>query len=268
MEFPTMNVRMIRSVHSFELKISRPDRMNGLGWSIGQELKDHLEQLQQELQQSSTSPQLLLITAESVQRKNGETVWIAGGDLKEIATLDTPTKGDEYSQLYRHICQLLEQLPIPVLAAIDGQAIGGGIELALAADVRLATRTSSFAFKQVEMGLATGYGGCQRLIEAVGLSCASYWLLSCQQIDAKQALAAGLIHELLDDSTRLRSRCHEFAEQLARLDRQALSKQKQMLRQIWQGSRQAALDQERQLFKELWMATGHRRSLERFQLRR
>ncbi|MFW7380526.1 MAG: enoyl-CoA hydratase/isomerase family protein [Oligoflexus sp.] len=263
-----MYVTLLRQANHFLLCLDRPERMNGLGTTIGLELLASLERLTTELAANDLSQRLLVLTAKAVQRKDQKNIWIAGGDLKELAALTTPTQGDEYSQLYRQICQLLEDLPIPVLIAIDGQAIGGGVELCLAGDIRLATTTSTFSFKQVQMGLATGYGGCRRLVETVGRSLAQHWLLLGQTIDATRAVHSGLVHEVLPNSEALQKRWEEIADYFSTLSYQALQQQKKMLHAAVKLDRDRALETERELFAELWMSQGHRQALDRFTKKR
>jgi len=256
-----MYVTLLRQSNHFQLLIDRPDRMNGLGTSIGQDMLTAIRQISAELTNEEATQRLLVITAQPIDRPDQTKIWIAGGDLKEIATLGTSSEGDRYSQMYRQICELLECLPIPVLAAIDGHTIGGGIELCLAADLRLATEGSKFSFKQVQMGLATGYGGCRRLVEAVGLSLARHWLLTGQTIDSKAALSSSLVQELVTDSNKLQVRWEEIADYLAGLSFKAVAHQKSMLTHAWLKNRSHAMEIERKLFAELWMSPSHCQAL-------
>jgi enoyl-CoA hydratase/carnithine racemase len=251
--------------------IDRPERLNALGPTIGQELHSLAEALEQELASfkegsSEQDPpyRALLLRARPVRNERRPTIWIAGGDLQELQLLEQKNEGRAYSLQWSRIIDILQDLPIPVIAAIQGAAIGGGAELALAADLRFATEDSSLHFKQLEVGLATGYGSCQRLVQLTGLSRATELLFRCQQISATKARDYGLIHETTVDDAALETLLHEFEQNLKRLSAKGLKVQKKMLTGPWREQKTAWLEQELDLFSSLWMDGAHRQFLETF----
>lgn len=249
-----------------ELLIQRPDRLNGLGPTIGAQLLDALTQIEAAFQQADP-PRLLALKAKPVKTRSGRQIWIAGGDLKELQQLNTPPEGGEYARLYQQICQKLEDFPAPVVSLVDGDVLGGGIELLLATDLRLATQSSALSFRQLAMGLTTGYGGCRRLVETVGLSLATSWLLLGQTIDMEEAHKRGIIHELLPDDQQLNSRLHAIEAQMQAFAPQAVATQKRMLKTAWQDKRDDALARELAWFEKLWMAPAHQQALAGFHQR-
>ncbi len=251
--------------------LNRPDRFHALGPVIGGELLQLCLDLEQELHPFSTSItqndpayRCLLIRASPIRRGDKQPIWIAGGDLKELAQLEEPRDGRAYAMEWARIASILQSLPIPVIAAIQGAAIGGGAELALAADLRLATRESSLHFKQLEVGLATGYGSCQRLVSLVGLARATDLLLRCRKLSADEACNLGLISECVADDEALERLILQVTQDLTRLSAKGLMVQKQMLNGPFADRKSSWVEKELDLFESLWMAEAHKKFLDRF----
>ena len=140
-----------------------------------------------------------MITAAPVEKPKGA-LWIAGGDLIELAALQDKTEGRRYAGMMSEALRLLRRSGRLVITAVDGAAIGGGAELALAGDIRLATERSYFEFKQLRAGLATGYGSARRLVDLIGLARSERLLYFCEKISAAEAAQLGLVHRLADSS--------------------------------------------------------------------
>jgi enoyl-CoA hydratase/carnithine racemase len=211
-------------------QISRPDRGNSLGTVISAELAQLMSDLKSSVALWLKTPEeklqtrVLVISADPMI--NGERrTWIAGGDLKELAALSKPK---DYAQTMTTILRDLERLPIPVIMRIDGAAIGGGAELALAGDLRYATESSSMSFKQLLVGLATGYGSAKRIVDLVGLSKAKELLFLSQSIDAKKCLELGLITESFSDISKMDLKITETINHFLALEPQAIAAQKIM----------------------------------------
>ncbi len=237
--------------------LTRPERLNALGPSMAAALRQKLDALTKALRANTTNPPRLLgIMAAPNEKK----VWIAGGDLKELAERPQPADGRQYAASLTDLHADLQALPIPVCMAIDGAAIGGGLEFALAGDLRVATAGASFDFRQMKIGLATAFGGAQRLVHLVGLSRAMHWQLMCARISSAEALAAGLLHEIHADRGALRARLKEMAAHFATLAYPAVAAQKKMLQLATQPDRSAELD----LFASLWMNPTHSAFLKKF----
>jgi enoyl-CoA hydratase len=139
---------------------------------------------------------------------SGEKAFIAGADINELAT-QTPLEGKDRSRRGHHILDIIENLGKPVLAAINGYALGGGCEIAMACHIRLASENAKLGQPEVKLGIVAGYGGTQRLTRLVGLGRALELLLTGEQITAQRAYEIGLVNgvypqaELLQQSEKL-----------------------------------------------------------------
>jgi enoyl-CoA hydratase len=124
--------------------------------------------------------------------------FAVGADLREIGGL-TPATARQFSDLGNSIFRLLENSDTIVVTGIDGFCLGGGLDLALAADWRIATSRSVFGHPGADLGLITGFGGTQRLPRLIGTRRAVHWLYTAERISASDAHAAGLIQEISSD---------------------------------------------------------------------
>src|SRR6266436_1985007 len=126
----------------------------------------------------------------------GDKSFIAGADINEVAT-DTPVQAEEKTRRGQHLMDLIENLGKPVVAAINGFALGGGCEAALACTIRLAAETAKFGLPEVKLGIIPGYGGTQRLPRLIGKGVALQLILSGAMIDAQEAYRLGLVNEVV-----------------------------------------------------------------------
>jgi enoyl-CoA hydratase len=126
----------------------------------------------------------------------GEKSFIAGADINELAT-QTPTSGREHAIAGQHVLDLIEHMGKPVIAAINGYALGGGCELAMACTIRLAADTAKLGQPEINLGLIPGYAGTQRLARIVGRGRALELLLTGDQIPAQEAHRLGLVNRVI-----------------------------------------------------------------------
>jgi 3-hydroxyacyl-CoA dehydrogenase / enoyl-CoA hydratase / 3-hydroxybutyryl-CoA epimerase len=126
-------------------------------------------------------------------------VWIAGADIEEFTTLETAADGERLSRIGHDLLGRLERLPIPVVAAIDGAALGGGLEVALACTYRVATDNpkTKLGLPEVQLGILPGAGGTQRLPRLVGVRAALDLMLTGKQLDGRRAKKLGLVDEVV-----------------------------------------------------------------------
>lgn len=129
----------------------------------------------------------------------GEKAFVAGANIKEFPALQQET-GEQLCQYGQAIFQQIADLNQPVIAAIDGFTLGGGLELALASDFRIATKKSTFGFPEVKLGIIPGYGGTQRLSRLIGPGKAKQLIFSGEMLSAEEAYRIGLIEEITTDS--------------------------------------------------------------------
>lgn len=171
--------------------ISRPKALNALNSAFFKEFNDMLN----ELEANSRTQRALVITGEGK-------AFVAGADIAEMQHMDEK-EAQSFSKTGQLAFARLQSLPVPVIAAVNGYALGGGCELAMACDIRLAGQKAVFGMPEVKLGLIPGYGGTQRLPRIVGQSYALHMLLSGNTIDAEEALRTGLVQKVLPDEELL-----------------------------------------------------------------
>jgi enoyl-CoA hydratase len=238
--------------------IDRPRRGNGLGPTIA----DELTTLLGDYSKKGLKNHVLVITAAPIQRQQHK-IWIAGGDLKELSALKTAKDAMVFSKTMSQFLDNLSLLPTPVIMLIDGDAIGGGAEFALGGDIRLGTTQSRFEFKQLKMGLPTGFGGTRRLIQIVGKSRAERLVYGSERLTAPDAHALGLIHDMAPDEKDLELLTEGWVERLSAMDFQAFSAQKAMF-QVGRDLVKNTSDYESQLFSQAWNNPFHRLRVDEF----
>lgn len=153
--------------------------------------------------------------------------FCAGGDLRELGRM-TPTQAEDFSRLGQTVFRRIEALSKVVIAAVGGNALGGGCELALACDIRLAGESARFGLPEVNLGLIPGFGGTQRLAALAGPGRAKELIFTGRIIDAREAAAIGLACEVVCDSD-LPERAEELAALLAGKSPMALTTAKKLL---------------------------------------
>ena len=163
------------------LTISRPQVLNALDTSTIDQLRRAVLELKHD-----RDVRAVVITGA------GEKAFVAGADINELAR-QTPAQGKEHALRGQHVFDLIENMGKPVIAAINGFALGGGCELALACTLRLAADTARIGQPEINLGIIPGYGGTQRLSRLVGKGAALDLLLSGRHVTASEALQMGLV---------------------------------------------------------------------------
>lgn len=186
----------------------------------------------------------------------GHDAFISGGDLRYFQSLVTDRQVLGMLSVMRRLLGRIENLPVPVIGAINGYAIGGGTEVALACDLRIAAETASFVFRQADIGLITAWGGGQRLQRLVGPARASRLLLLGEAISAKEALALGLVDWVVSRS-KLMSEARAVARKIAAKPPRAIRAMKRALVQGREMPFQKGLSLEVKLFRSLWKSKEH-----------
>jgi enoyl-CoA hydratase len=165
--------------------INRPKVLNALNAATLAELGQAMQTLQ-----ADVAVRIIILTGA------GEKAFVAGADINELATL-TPDAGKAYAALGQRVFDLVERLGKPVIAAVNGFALGGGCELAMACTVRLAAETAKFGQPEVKLGLTPGFAGTQRLPRLVGKGRALELVLGGGLIDAAEAFRIGLVNRVV-----------------------------------------------------------------------
>ena len=167
------------------ITVNRPDKLNALNVETVKELKDAF----QEFQNDAEVKAVVLTGA-------GEKAFVAGADISEFIDLDSE-KGRHYAVQGQELTKFIENFRKPVIAAINGYALGGGTEFALACHIRLASENAKLGQPEVKLGLIPGFGGTQRLPRLVGKGKAMEMILSGKVIDAKEAYEIGLVNKVI-----------------------------------------------------------------------
>lgn len=165
------------------LTVNRPDKLNALDSQVLQELAAALDALSE----PSREIRAAIVTGA------GDRAFIAGADIAAMSRM-TPAEGNAFSALGHSVCDKLEGAPFPVIAAVNGFALGGGTELALACDFIYASEKARFGQPEVGLGLMPGFGGTQRLARRVGLGHARELIFTGDPIFADRAQAIGLVN--------------------------------------------------------------------------
>ena len=154
-------------------------------------------------------------------RGAGERVFVSGGDLKELASIRTEAEAQAMAMTMRTLLDRVATLPVPVVAALNGHAFGGGCEVAIACDFRLAADDVKLAFNQVDLGIMPAWGGIERLQSVIGRARALYLVTTGLPIDAPTAAGWGLIERVVP-RPEFDDRVIEVIERIARAPRDAL----------------------------------------------
>jgi enoyl-CoA hydratase len=167
------------------ITINRPEKLNALNRAVMQELLDCFER-----QQQDGGVRVVILTGA------GEKAFVAGADINELAT-QTPMEGKEATRRGQRVFDFIENLGKPVIAAINGFALGGGCELAMACTLRIAAENARFGQPEVKLGLIPGYAGTQRLPRLIGKGPALEMILTGEPVAASEAHRIGLVNQVV-----------------------------------------------------------------------
>ena len=171
------------------LTVNRPDKLNALNMQVLTELKTVLEHLIEE-DKGSLIKGMILTGA-------GDKAFIAGADIKEMQAMNV-AQAKDFGKLGQDVTLLFEKLPFPVVACVNGFALGGGCEMAMSCDFIFATRNAVFGQPELKLGLIPGFGGTQRLARLVGRNRAKEIIFTGRNVDAEEAERIGLSLDTFD----------------------------------------------------------------------
>ncbi|MCM2286981.1 MAG: enoyl-CoA hydratase-related protein [Desulfobacula sp.] len=184
------------------LTLNRPEVMNCLNFELLYALRDAIDSLQYR-----TDIRTVIITGK------GDKSFCAGADLKERAGL-TPDEVKKFILTIRTLLTSLQNLPMPVISAVNGVALGGGTEVALASDIRIASETASMGLTETRLAIIPGGGGTQRLPRIIGVAKAKELIFTGRRVDAKEAMDIGLVNKVTPPETLL-AECLKMADMIA-----------------------------------------------------
>ena len=225
--------------------------MNALDVATLSELRNRLTELA-----NDTGARVVVLTGA------GEKAFVAGADIKYMSRLEVD-EAKEWGALGHACGRLLETMPKPAIAAINGFALGGGCELALACDVRFASRTARLGQPEINLGIIPGWGGTQRLARVCGLGVAKDLVLTGRTVDADEALRIGLVSAVYEPGELL-ERTLATARLLASKSPVALRAAKTALNHALQASHVENLEREADAFGELFGSEDAREGLAAF----
>jgi enoyl-CoA hydratase len=237
--------------------LDRPQAHNALDAATFAELARALDRAA-----SDTGLRAVLLAADG-------TTFAAGGDLRELRHATGADDAARLLEAGRGVCDGIGALPVPVIAALDGPAIGGGAELAMACDLRVASPRASLCFKHVAMGVTTAWGILPRLVSIAGASGAARALFTAQTLDANEALRLGLFDLVVDGGEGASLAAAErWAADVARGAPRAVAGMKALVRQAAADDATRARALEKHLFVENWTSADHAEAVEAFFERR
>ena len=193
------NILVTVENHIGQITINRPSKLNALNIATIQELHNAFEALE-----SNNDVNVIIITGE------GEKAFVAGADISEFANFSVEEGAQLAAQGQELLFDFVENLKIPVIAAVNGFALGGGLELAMACHFRIASDNAKMGLPEVSLGVIPGYGGTQRLPQLIGKGRAMELIMTAGMIDAETAKNYGLVNHVVPQSELL-----EFTKSIA-----------------------------------------------------
>jgi len=185
------------------ITINQPKKLNALSKQVFDDLREATK-----IVDENTSAKGIIITGA------GEKAFVAGADISEFKMYNASTVIEDLSIYGQKVFRALEVFPKPTIAAVNGFALGGGLELAMACHIRVASENARFGQPEVNLGLIPGYGGTQRLVQLIGKGKAMELLMTADMIKAPEALQLGLVNHVVLQ-TELLDKCVEIIEKIA-----------------------------------------------------
>ncbi|MFN2222299.1 MAG: enoyl-CoA hydratase/isomerase family protein [Chloroflexota bacterium] len=238
------------------LTINRPAARNALNWAGQRQFSEAVAEAG-----GDRALRALVITAA------GDRSFASGGDMKELIDYPTRQDGLRVNEIMGEALTRLTRLPIPVIAAVNGDAVGGGCEIMTACDLRLAADDARFRFAQVQVGLTTGWGGAARLVHLIGAARALELTLTGRYFEAAEARSIGFVQQLVEREQVLTAAL-SWARELRVLPREALASLKRLAWEAADLSLAESYELERRLFADLWPGPDHLEAMAAFNAKR
>ncbi|ADQ67415.1 enoyl-CoA hydratase [Halogeometricum borinquense DSM 11551] len=232
------------------LVIDRPDQMNALNVQTLDAIEEALAEA------GEKEARCLVVTGE------GDEAFVAGADISYMTDLG-PAAAQAYAEQGHRIASTIESFPAPTIAAVNGYAFGGGCELALACDLRVASERALLGQTEIDLGIIPGWGGTQRLPALVGDELARRMIFFGERVDATDAFERGLVGEVVAHD-ELRDHVAEMAEELAAKPKFALRAAKEALNAFHNSPRSTALEHEARAWSGLFGTHDQREGMNAF----
>ncbi|RYZ34277.1 MAG: enoyl-CoA hydratase/isomerase family protein [Myxococcaceae bacterium] len=247
------NIRLEKDGPIAVLTVDRPKALNALNSATFHEMDDAIRSLKDDTR-------ALIVTG------GGDKAFVAGADIAEMVTI-TAAQAREFSALGHHVFQSLENLPIPTIAAVNGFALGGGLELALGCDLIYASEKAKLGLPEVTLGVIPGFGGTQRLTRLVGRSRAKELLFTADRIDAARAKEIGLVLDVVP-ADKLMEHCRAVAARILKNGPLAVAQAKRVVEYGADQDLRSANELERQGFAVLFGSEDQREGMAAFLAKR
>ena len=212
-----MAIEISKNNHIGTLTINRPDSLNAMNREVLIELINGLNKIQ-----SDKEIRVIIITG------SGEKAFIAGADIKLMQKMNKAEAFD-FANLGQELANLIEKSAKPVLAAVNGYALGGGCEIALSCHLRIASNNAIFAQPEVKIGLLPGWGGTQRLPRIIGRGLANEIILTGRNVTAKEALEIGMVNKVVPQE-ELMNTCFDIANMILKNSPNAIAESMKLIR--------------------------------------
>ncbi len=234
------------------LKFNRKDVRNAINEDIMQGLTDALDTLE-----ASRELRAVILTGA------GEEAFCSGGDLKWLQSFESHEAGLGMSRRMQGILGRLSALPVPVIAVLNGYALGGGTEIAMACDIRIIEEHAYMSFKQARVGLMTGWGGGGRLLRTIGYGRALELLTTCKELSPEDALKMGLANAVAPKGDGLHV-AKAMVEEISKSAPGAIRCLKELLLFGLENTLDETTSLESSLFADLWVSEDHDEAVKAF----
>jgi enoyl-CoA hydratase len=231
------NILVAREGQIATLTVNRPKSLNALNGKTLREMTQAVRELAEQCR-------ALILTGA------GDKAFVAGADIAEMAPM-TPWTAREFSELGHVLTALLEDIPCATIAAVNGYALGGGLELAVACDMIFASENAKLGLPEVTLGVTPGFGGTQRLVRLVGKLRAKEIIFTGEMVDAQTALRIGLLNAVVPQA-ELMAHCRKVAGKIAERGPLAISRAKRLVERGYDMPLRAANRQEAETFALLF----------------
>ena len=233
MEFK--NIEYKKEDNKAYILVNKPKSLNSLNEETLLELEEAIE-----LIAKNKKLQVLII------RGKGDKAFVAGADIKEMAGMD-PIQAEKFASLGQRVFDKIEKLSMPVIAAVNGHALGGGCELALSCDIRIASENAQFGQPEVGLGIIPGFGGTQRLNKIIGEGLAKEYIYTGKFINSKKAKEINLVNHVVK-LEELDNKAEEIANQIMNNSPIAVKMAKEAINFKHDSNQSSGLDYEAKLF--------------------
>ncbi|NLE74403.1 MAG: enoyl-CoA hydratase/isomerase family protein [Actinobacteria bacterium] len=243
-----------------QLTFNRPEIGNAVSPLVIAELDAALGKLEVWCDASRRAAALVVTGA-------GDKAFVSGADLRYLESISSRGEMALFSRSMQSALARLEDLPVPVIAALEGPALGGGTEVAWACDVRVMAAPAFFSFKYARVGVIPGWGGCKRLVSLVGSARALLLTATASEVSSTEAVRLGLAEEVVPAGQAV-AVARTWAEQMASLAPLSVRELKRLLRNAAAAARDELEEEETEAFVRLWTSSDHREGLASLRERR